>query len=80
MKILELENALNYSYTTRLPSILANYLYELCVNLNAFYENNHINNLEDVKKKEDWLILLDLSCKIIKDMLYLLGINIPKKM
>ena len=80
IKLLELDNTLSYSYTTRLPSILANYLYELCVNLNAFYENNHINNLEDINKKEDWLFLLDLSCKIIKEMLYLLGIRIPKKM
>ncbi len=80
MKILELENTLNYSYTTRLPSVLANYLYEMCVNMNAFYEKNHINNLEEKNKKQDWLFILELSNRIIKEMLELLSIKIPNKM
>ena len=80
MKLLELENALNYSYITRLPSVLANYLYEMCVNMNAFYEKNHINNLEEQNKKQDWLFILELSNRVIKEMLELLSIKIPKKM
>ena len=32
-----------------MPSIIANYLYEISVLVNEFYENNHINNLEDIK-------------------------------
>ena len=80
MKILELENNLKYTYTTRMPSILANYLYEMCVNMNAFYEKNHINNLVDIKKKENWLYVLNLSNAILKEMLDLLSIKIPKKM
>lgn len=80
IKMLELDNTLSYTVTTRLPSILANYLYELCVNVNAFYENNHINNLEDQKKKNDWLFVLNLASKIIKEMLNLLVIDIPEKM
>ncbi len=80
IKLLDLENTLKYSYSTRLPSILANYLYELCVNMNAFYEKNHINNLEDQKKKESWLFVLNLGNKVIKEMLTLLSIKIPKKM
>ena len=48
--------------------------------MNAFYENNHINNLEDNKKKTDWVTLLDLTTKIIKDLLDLLVIEIPSKM
>ncbi len=80
IKILELENTLIYSANTRLPSILANYLYELCVNLNAFYENNHINNLDDQNKKNDWLFVLRLANNIIKEMLDLLSIKIPERM
>ena len=80
IKLLDLENTLKYSYSTRLPSVLANYLYDLCVNMNAFYEKNHINNLEDKKKKESWLFVLNLGNKVIKEMLALLSIKIPKKM
>ena len=59
---------------------LANYVYELCVNLNAFYEINHINNLEDKIKKDNWLTLLKLGNTILKEMLNLLIIAIPEKM
>ncbi len=80
LKIIELENTFNYAVTNRLPSLIANYLYELCVCTNAFYENNHINNLEEKNKKENWLILLTLSNNIIKDMLDLLSMKIPERM
>jgi len=80
LKLLELESTLKYAADLRLPSVLANFLYEICVNMNAFYENNHINNLEELEKKENWLILLNLSNKILKDMLDLLSIKIPERM
>lgn len=80
MKLLELENILQYAFKNRASSVIANYLYEICVLVNAFYENNHINNLEDNKKKTDWVTLLNLTTKIIADLLDLLGIEIPSKM
>lgn len=80
IKILELENTLKYAVKMRMPSIIANFLYEMCVNMNAFYEKNHINNLSDIEKKENWLLLLTLSNKIIKEMLDLLIIEIPERM
>ncbi len=80
IKILELPNAIKRSVDLKLPSIIANYVYELCVNLNAFYENNHINNLDDIEKKSNWLTLLNLANNILKDMLNLLIIDIPDKM
>lgn len=80
MKLLGLEDTLNLAFKTRMSSGLANFLYEICVLVNAFYENNHINNLEDNKKKTDWVTLLDLTTKIIKDLLDLLVIEIPTKM
>jgi arginyl-tRNA synthetase len=80
MKILELENNVEFAYKTRMPSILANYLYEICVLVNAFYENNHINNLEDENNKKDWVTLLYLTTKIINTLLDILVIEIPTKM
>ncbi len=80
LKMIELENTLKYAVDTRLPSVLANYLYDLCVNMNAFYEKNHINTLENKEKKENWLFLLTLSNRMIKSMLELLEINLPERM
>lgn len=80
IKILELESTLEYAVNEKMPSILANFLYEICVNMNAFYEKNHINNLSEIEKKENWLILLNLSNNILKDMLDLLSIKIPERM
>ncbi len=79
-KLLELDSIMNYAFENRLPSIIANYLYELCVLLNTFYEKNHINNLEDIENKENWILLLNLTTKIIKTLLDLLVIKIPSKM
>lgn len=80
LKLLELDSTFNYALSTRLPSVIANYIYELCVCLNTFYENNHINNLSDQEKKNNWLLLLSLSNRILKDMLNILSIQIPEKM
>ncbi len=80
MKLLELDSVMSYTFLNRLPSIMANYLYELCVLLNTFYEKNHINNLEDEKMKEDWILLLSLTNDVIKTLLDLLVIKIPSKM
>ena len=80
IKLLELSESLKRASELKLPSIIANYIYELCVNMNAFYENNHINNLNDEEKKKNWLTLLNLASNILKDMLNLLIIDIPEKM
>ncbi len=80
LKILELDEILNYAFKTRMPSVIANYLYEICVLVNAFYENNHINNLEDNEKKRDWVTLLNKTLEIIKDLLGILVMEIPSKM
>jgi len=80
IKLLELENTLQHATKEKMPSALANFLYEICVNINAFYENNHINNLSEIEKKENWLIVLKLSNNILKNMLDLLSIKIPERM
>lgn len=80
MKLLELDEIINYAFKMRMPSIIANYLYDICVLMNAFYENNHINNLKDINIKKDWITLLDLTTRIIKTLLDILVIDIPSKM
>ena len=80
MKFLELNEIMKSACQNRLPSIIANYIYEISVLMNAFYENNHINNLEDIDKKENWLTVLSLGCNLLKSLLELLAIKIPERM
>ncbi len=80
IKLLDLDNIMQNAFLGRSPSSIANYLYELCVLLNAFYEKNHMNNLEDKEKKVNWSHLLNLATNIIETLLDLLDIQIPSKM
>ena len=80
LKILDLPYAFENAFVNRMPHFIAEYVYELCVLANAFYQNNHINNEEDLVKKNDWINILNITCSIIKEMLSLLVIEIPDSM
>lgn len=80
MKLLELPYSFDAAFKEYKPHYIAEYLYNLCVEANNFYENNHINSCDDKEKLNDWLYILDLTNRIIKDMLSLLMIKIPSKM
>ena len=80
IKYLELNEIMKSACEERMPSIIANYIYDISVLMNAFYENNHINNLEDLEKKENWLTVLNLGCNLLKSLLELLAIKIPERM
>ena len=79
LKILQLNNAIDSAFTEFKPHYIAEYLYDLCVLTNIFYQNNHITNNKE-ESKQEWLLLLTLNNKIIKKLLNLLAIEIPSKM
>jgi len=76
-KIINLSNSLNNAFKERKPNYIADYLYELCVLANVFYQNNHLKFLTDDVKKNDWIYILNLTNMIIKQLLNLLVIDIP---
>lgn len=76
-KLIEFDIEVKKAFESRLPSVIAEYIYDLCVIINAFYQNNHINGLEDQNKKNSWVYILKLSNKILKQMLDLLSIDVP---
>lgn len=80
LKLLGFHQAILDAFDFRMPSYIANYVYDLCVLLNTFYQNNHISGLEDVEKKQEWLSILNLSTQIVSTLLDLLGIDIPSVM
>lgn len=80
MKLFELEDYVYLAFNNRNPFYIADYLYDLCLLMNNFYQNNNISSLEDEEKKQDWLYVLNLSSRIVKELLKLLIIEVPSKM
>lgn len=80
MKLFELEDYVYLAFNNRNPFYIADYLYDLCLLINNFYQNNNISSLEDEAKKHDWLYVLNLTSRIVKELLKLLIIEVPSKM
>ena len=80
IKMVEFTSSIMQAFKERKPHYIADYVYNLCVVCNIFYQNNYINSMEDETNKNDWLYILNLANKIIKEMLHLLVIEIPSEM
>jgi len=80
LKMVEFTTPILQAFKERKPHYIADYVYNLCVVCNIFYQNNYINSMEDETNKNDWLYILNLANKIIKELLYLLVIEIPSAM
>ena len=79
LKMLDVSRIIDEASKERKPHIIANYLYELAVIANNFYQSNHMSGLEG-QIKQDYNIILKYNNEIIKNLLELLGIHIPKSM
>ena len=80
LELLNFDNSLMNSFKEFKPHYIAEYIYNLCVLMNSFYQNNHISNLEDKENLNDWVSVIKLANKIIKESLKLLMIDIPTEM
>lgn len=80
MKLFDLQDYVYLAFNNRNSFYIADYVYDLALLVNNFYQNNNISNLKDKVQKNDWLTILDLSSKVLKEMLSLLVIEIPSKM
>ena len=80
MSILNLDESISLALKEYKPNYIAEYIYDLCVAMNAFYQNNHIANLTDDEQLNDWVSIIKLANNIIKEMLHLLIIEIPSAM
>jgi arginyl-tRNA synthetase len=61
------------------PNILANYLFELANNFHGFYEACPVLK-SDEPLRSSRLVLCDLTGRVLKRGLDLLGIRVPEKM
>lgn len=77
LKLTEFNLSLNSAFIERKPNYIADYIYNLAVVANNFYQNNYVSKEEDEIKKNDWLFVLSLTNKILKELLELIIIEIP---
>lgn len=80
ISLLEFESSVMSAFKEFKPNYIADYVYNLCVLMNSFYQNNHIANIEDDTKLNDWISVIKLANRVIRDMLNLLIIDIPTEM
>ncbi len=62
------------------PAVLANFAYELAREFNQFYHEMPIVFEEDEAKRKVRLVLSDTVGKVIKNVMWLLGIDVPERM
>ena len=79
LKLLEVSSIIDEAAKERRPHIIAGYLYDLAVIANNFYQTNHMAGLEG-QIKNDYDIILTYNNLVLKTLLELLGIHIPKTM
>ena len=80
IKLLDFDKYITKSIEERLPSIIAEYVYDIADLTSAFYQKNNISNLQDKTKRNDWLIILNFAYNVMKECLNMLSIKIPSKM
>ena len=78
--ILDFHESVLNSFKEFKPNYIADYIYNLCVLMNSFYQNNHIVGIDDNDKLNDWVSIIKLANKIILEMLDLLIIKMPTEM
>ena len=79
LKLLELPMVIENAFKEKMPNYIAEYIYDICVASNIFYQNNHITGLEE-NNKQQWLLLLTFTNKVLSELLNLLAIQIPSEM
>ena len=80
LRLLRLPEVVARSLEHRAPNHLAEYAYDVATDFNRFYEACHILSEEDPVRQASWLGLVQLTLRLLDELLALLGIEIPNRM
>jgi len=80
MAILKLNSAYQICFEEKSLNTLCLSAYELASAFSTFYNNHHILNEKDEKKRKSYLSLISLVKKALVQALWVLAIEIPEKM
>lgn len=78
--LLQFPDAINHTADRYLPSILCDYTYQLAKEFSRFYTNCHILSEENIDTRGGYLMLTELTLKILETTLNILGIESPERM
>ena len=76
----DFNNQIKASINSLEPSVITRYVIDVAKNFNKFYNSNHILNLEDENLKIARLILVYATTIVIKNALYLIGVETVDEM
>jgi arginyl-tRNA synthetase len=62
------------------PALLINYCFELVKTFNQFYQNSPIISEQNIELKKTRILICENVAKIIKDVMLLIGVEVPEKM
>lgn len=80
LKIAQLGNVIMRAHTEKEPSIISDYAYTLAQAFSSFYNTSSIMNAENQQAAASRLKLAQLVRDILRQLLYLLGIEAPEVM
>ena len=80
LKSIKYEEILLSAYKNYDASVICKYIYELSNDFNSFYHEHNIINEQDINKKNLYIIVCNVTDKLIRDALSILAIDIPDKM
>ena len=80
LTLLELPTVLNKALESKSLNDIAEYLFVLTSYYNKFYAENKVLTEEDKDLQESWIVLTEITYKVNKMLLDILGIKVPEKM
>jgi len=72
--------AINHSIDKFEPSVVTRYAVDVAKAFNKFYNAHRISNVEDISLKNARLKMVEAVCQVIKNSLYLIGLEVVEKM
>jgi arginyl-tRNA synthetase len=80
LSLMNLGEALLRAFSEKAPNALCEALFTITGLFNRFYTENKILSCPDEAQRDSWLALLNLTNRMLRLMLELLGIKVPEKM
>jgi arginyl-tRNA synthetase len=80
LSLTSVSESLLRAYEEKAPNVICEALFDIAGIFNKFYLENRILSCADSERRASWLSLLELVYRMIKQLLDLVGIDVPERM